>query len=221
MTSAFSDDAKEIRPLLKRLPLRWEGKSCVLEMQDLKYNWRQVEWWAFYFELLCSRHLCPPLVMPGERVGTVKWDAKGRINWDFKAKAIKSDSHSFILNDVEATKASVRKNGEHGVLIALCDVEYNDADRSFQKWRTELQGGKSKYTLAREARTSTSRYRKTLAVLVEVLFVRLDQAALKKLDFMAQGRNSNAKARPKKYLLDLETCGQFVTDRVILGKPLA
>jgi len=219
--SAYSDDAKDIKPLLKRLPLRWEGKPCVLEMQAAKYQWKQVEWWAFYFELLCSRHLSPPLIMPGEREGTMKWDAKGRINWDFKAKAIKSDSHSFILNDVAAMENSVRKHGEHGVLVALCDVEYNDADRTFQMWRTELEGGKSKYTLAREARTPISRYRKTLAVLVEVLFVRFDADALSKLDFMAQGRNSNGKPRPKKYMFDHETCQPFVTDRIVLGKPLA
>jgi len=218
--SGYSDDAKAIKPKLRALPLRWEGKKCVLEMKEAAYHWRQPEWWAFYFELLCKAHLCPPLTMPGDRDGRTGWDAKGRINWDLKAKAIKSDSHSFILNDMSAMKASVARHGEHGVLIALCDVEYNDADRTFQRWRTELQGGKSKYTLEREKRGAPSRYRKTLAVLVEALFVRIDAKALERLDLMAQGRNSNSKPRPKKYMFDLEAHAGLVTDRLRLGMPL-
>lgn len=219
--SGYSDDVTAIKVKLKDIPLRWEGKACVLEMKTEQYHWRQTEWWAFYFELLCKRHLSPPFTMPGDRCGTVLWDAKRSINWDLKAKAIKTDSTSFILNDVSAMDASVKAHGEHGVLIALCDVEYNDANRTFQNWRTELQGGKSKYTLARELRTSASRYRKTLAVLVEVLFVRIDGKALTRMAYMAQGRNSNGKARPRKYMFDLESCADLVTNRVVVGKPLA
>lgn len=217
----YSEDAEKIKENLSLVPLRWEGKACVLEMKDAKYHWRQTEWWAFYFELLCKRHLCPPLTMPGDRSGTVLWDAKRSINWDLKAKAIKTDSSSFILNDVTAMEASVKAYGEHGVLIALCDVEYNDVNRTFQNWRTELQGGKSKYTLDREQRTSASRYRKTLAALVELLFVRIDAKALKRMTYMAQGRNSNGKPRPLKYMFDTETCADLVTDRVVVGKPLS
>lgn len=159
--------------------------------------------------------------MPGDRYGTVRWDARGSINWDLKAKAIKSDSASFILNGVSAMRQSIREHREHGVVIALCDVEYNDATRSFQRWRTALQGGKSLYTLARERRTSHSRYRKTLAVLVELLFVRVDAAALERLSLMAQGRNSNGKPRPRKYMFDLDECADMVTDRLVVGRPLA
>lgn len=59
--------------------------------------------------------------------------------------AIKSDDHKCILNDCGAIDATIKKYGEHGVLIALCDVEYNDVNRTFQKWHSKLKGGLSAY----------------------------------------------------------------------------
>lgn len=217
----FSEDVAAIKPKLKDLPLRWEGKASILDMKQANYYWKMTEWWAFYFELLCKRHLCPPLTMPGEKIGKVQWDAQLSIHWDLKAKAIKSDSQTCILNDEMSTRATVADGGELGLLIALCDVEYNDVDRSFQRWRTELQGGKSKYTLEREQRTSNSRYRKTLAVPVEALFIRLTARALEELSIMAQGRNSNGRPRPKKFMFDLERHAHLIEDRQPLGRPLA
>ena len=146
---------------------------------------------------------------------SVKFDLKRSVNWDLKAKAIKSDKHDAILNDKRATEDSVAAYGEHGVIIALCDVEYNDIDRTFQTWHTELKGGKSKYQLAREARTAVSRYRKTHATLIELLFIRITAENLPLLGTMKQGRNSNAKSRPEKYLLDLEALDNFLVDRLV------
>lgn len=147
--------------------------------------------------------------MPGDRFGNVTFDLKGAINWDLKASAIKTNSHIIILNDKEAMEYSISRNGRHGEIIALCDVEYNDEDRSFQKWHTELKGGKSKYEFEREKRTSISRYRKVRAELVEILLVIVKGENLDNLRVMYQGRNSNGSPRKPKYMLDLEELSDF------------
>jgi len=205
----YKNDLKILKANLINLPKFWEGKSCVLELKDADYNWRQMEWWAFYFEYKARNLLADKFSFPGERYDNVSFDLKGAINWDLKAKAIKSDDHKVILNDKSAMEQSIEKSGYHGEIIALCDVEYNDNDRSFQKWHTELKGGKSNYELAREIRTSVSRYRKTKAELTEIVLLIFKADDLDLLSTMKQGRNSNGSPRPEKYMLDLETIDNF------------
>lgn len=214
MTSAFSEDIAKAKHALATLPRVWDGTKSVLELKEADYNWRQMEWWAFYFEHLCHERLAGVFQIPGERFGTVGFDLKGCVNWDMKAKAIKSDDHKCILNDCSAIDATIAKYGEHGVLIALCDVEYNDVNRTFQQWHSKLKGGLSAYEKERRTRTAVSRYRKTKADLAEVLFLRLDKAAVARLGCMKQGRNSNGKPRPPKYMLDLEDVDGILVDRL-------
>ncbi|MBL8745129.1 MAG: hypothetical protein JNK58_02100 [Phycisphaerae bacterium] len=214
MTPAFSRDVRNAKAALASLPCDWDGRKSVLALKEANYNWRQMEWWAFFFEHLCRQRLSETFEIPGETFGTVRFDLKGGVNWDLKAKAIKSDQHSCILNDRTATDASISKYAEHGVMIALCDVEYNDINRTFQKWHSRLKGGLSAYEKERRARTEVSRYRKTRAVLREVLFLRIDRMAARTLSEMKQGRNSNGKPRPVKYMLDLEEIGDLLVDRI-------
>lgn len=214
MASAFSSDIAKAKAALSNLPRVWDGKKSVLELKAADYNWRQMEWWAFYFEHLCRLRLRDSFEIPGERFGTVGFDLKGCVNWDMKAKAIKSDDHKCILNDCSAINATIAKYGEHGVLIALCDVEYNDVNRTFQKWHSELKGGLSAYERERRKRTEVSRYRKTKAELAELLFLRFDKQSVARLGQMKQGRNSNGKPRPPKYMLDLEEIDDLLVDRI-------
>lgn len=211
----FTDDIHIAKKLLSDFPIHWDGKKCILELKEADYNWAQMEWWAFYFEFICRFHLKGPFQIPGDKFGTVTFDAKRTINWDFKAKAIKSDIHRAILNDTSAMDASLRKYGNNGLIIALCDVEYNDANRSFQIWHQQLKGGKSKYELEREQRTSVSRYRKTRADLQEILFLIVDPQNINDLEIHHQGRNSNGRPRPPKYMLNLETLDAFLVDRIV------
>ncbi len=210
MTPQFNEDLNILKAKLASLKTVWEGKPSVLELKQANYNWKQMEWWAFYFEYLCYKVLLSDFQHPGDHFDSVTFDLRRNVNWDLKAKAIKSDDHRAILNDVRAMKQSIAQNGgEHGVIIALCDVEYNDIDRSFQKWHTELKGDLSTYEIERKARTSISRYRKTKAVLTEILFLRFTCADLELLSTMKQGRNSNGKPRPEKYMIDLENIGNL------------
>lgn len=197
------------KKLLSGLPPFWDGKESILKLKEVDYNWRQMEWWGFYFEYLCRNALTPYFEIPGERFASVSFDAKRSFNWDFKAKAIKSDDHRAILNDCEAMQASIKKYGQHGLILALCDVEYNDNNRSFQKWHEDLKGGKSKYEMERIKRTSVSRYRKVKAELAEIVLVTITVDSLDSFATYKQGRNSNGKPRPEKYMIDLEYIQDF------------
>jgi len=218
MTSAFSKDIANAKAALASLPCDWEGKKAILALKEADYNWRQMEWWAFYFEYLCRERLAKVFQVPGERIGSVRFDLKGCVNWDIKAKAIKSDSHRCILNDRSSTDASIKVHGAHGLMIALCDVEYNDVNRTFQAWHSKLKGGLSAYEKERRTRTPLSRYRKTHAVLTEILFLQLDKKSVSRMGEMKQGRNSNAAPRPRKYMLDLEDIDGLLVDRLSFVK---
>jgi hypothetical protein len=214
-------DVQTAKKLLSRLPTTWNGKKSVLELKEANFNWRQMEWWGFYFEYLCYQKLDGYFFIPGDRYGKVRtacFDLRGSINWDLKAKAIKSDDRRSILNDVDAMNMSIQEYGAHGLIIALCDVEYNDANRSFQNWHQKLKGEKSKYEIAREQRTSVSRYRKTRAELQEILFLVVNSKNLSFLGIHQQGRNSNGKPRPPKYMLDYELIKKFLVDRIVFKK---
>lgn len=210
-------DIELVKPLLSSLPTYWDGKNSILELKESNFNWKQMEWWGFYFEYLCYQRLRNAFSIPGDRYGKTKtacFDLKGSINWDLKAKAIKSDDHRSILNDTKAMNWSVQKYGAHGLVIALCDVEYNDSKRTFQKWHQRLKGGKSKYEINREQRTAVSRYRKTSAILREILFLTVTPKNISALGVHHQGRNSNGKPRPPKYMLDYDTINKFLIDKI-------
>lgn len=205
----FGQSLDEIKQRLKTLPKKWDGRESILELKEADYNWRQMEWWAFYFEYKCWLLLRDICEFPGDRINKVSFDMKYHINFDIKAKAIKSDEHKVILNDTEAMEIAMKKHGFHGEIIALCDVEYNDEDRTFQKWHTELKGGLSDYEKDRIQRTSSSRYRKVRAELCEVLIVILTEKNLTNLDVYKQGRNANGRPRPPKYMINLENINMY------------
>lgn len=211
---SMQDDVSILLRRLKDMPVYWDGKACIQEMKEQNYQWRQMEWWAFYFELKSRNLLDADFEFPGDRVGRVGFDLKRSVNWDLKCKAIKSDEHKAILNDKEAMEASIQKYGEHGVVLALCDVEYNDVDRSFQAWHATLMERPSKYTVERQKRTSNSRYRKTSATLDEILLLRITEDNLQFLSTFKQGRNSNGNPRREKYMLDLEEVDRFLVDTI-------
>ncbi len=75
-------------------------------------------------------------------------------------------------------------------------------------------GSKSDYELGRETRTAVSRYRKTKADLVEILFVVFKEKDLDNLLIMKQGRNSNGSPRKVKYMLDLELVNPYLVKSI-------
>lgn len=203
---------------LAGLAASWDGKESILKLKEANYNWRQMEWWSFYFEYLCFQRLSDQFQIPGDCFGKVKtasFDLKRTINWDIKAKAIKSDDHRSILNDLAAIQQSVEKYGAHGLIVGLCDVEYNDNQRTFQQWHEELKGGKSRYEKERIQRTSISRYRKTRADLREILFLIINKENERFLEIYHQGRNSNGQPRPPKFMLNYEKIDRYLAKQIV------
>ncbi len=214
MSDLLNSDLVILKTKLSVLHVDWEGKASILEMKQHDFQWRQMEWWAFYFELQARKLLSNDFQFPGDKEDNVSFDMKRNLNWDLKAKAIKSDSFQSILNDKAATDKMIARNGSIGLVIALCDVEYNDVNRTFQKWHSELKGGKSNYEKERETRTAVSRYRKTHAKLSEILFLELNEKNITYLDIHRQGRNSNGNPRAIKYLLDFDQVEHFLIDKI-------
>ena len=163
-------EIEKIMAKLTDLPTLWEAKPCILELKEANFNWKQMEWPGFYFEFKVMERLKHFFDIPGDKYNRVMFDLKSDFNWDIKTHAIKSASRkgTVILNDVTAMEKSIENHGYHGEIIGLYKAEYNDEDRSFQKWHTELKGGLSKYEKMRKKRTSVSRLRKTSAVLLEI-----------------------------------------------------
>ena len=192
--------------LYKVLPRKWDGKKSILEMKDSGYkHWKQMEWIGWYFQFLCEKHLKGVIEIPGPKYGKVEFDGFKVIPWDFKAHAINTSSHSIIINDSEAIANGIREFGCVGVILASGEVKYNDEDRSFQKWHTELKGGKSKYEIERIKRGAWSRLRKVEFNLKQIAFIKIDDAVLVNCGSFQEGfRNSNGTPRRKKVLLNLE-----------------
>ena len=200
---------------LGEIPTHWDGKRAVLELKENGHQWRQMEWMGFYFEYLCQKRLeSAGFQIPGKKYGRVEFDSFRGINWDMKASAIKSHSHKIILNDTRAIDESIERHGGHGLILALLDVDYNDADRNFQKWHTELKGGQSQYEKDRIARKAISRYRKTSARVDQVLLLALNSGNREYPDIHKQGRNSDGSPRNLKYMLDIERADCFEVGRM-------
>ena len=198
--------AKEISEGFKNIPLVWDGRKSILEMKESGFpHWKQMEWIGWYFQFLCERFLKDIVEIPGPKFGNVRFDGFLKIPWDFKDHAINTSSHQIIVNDSEATAIGIEKFGSVGLILAMGKVEYNDEQRTFQKWHEALKGGKSKYELERIKRGAWSRLRKTEFNLEQISFIKIDDNVLIKCgSFQRDFRNSNGRPRREKVLLDLE-----------------
>jgi len=198
--------AKEISEGFKNILLVWDGRKSILEMKESGFpHWKQMEWIGWYFQFLCERFLKDIVEIPGPKFGNVRFDGFLKIPWDFKDHAINTSSHQIIVNDSEATAIGIEKFGSVGLILAMGKVEYNDEQRTFQKWYEALKGGKSKYELERIKRGAWSRLRKTEFNLEQISFIKIDDNVLIKCgSFQRDFRNSNGRPRREKVLLDLE-----------------
>ncbi len=213
--SNYQKDVEIAIDALRGMPVNWDARQSILQLKDANFQWRQMEWIGFYFEFLCRDLLKDTdFTIPGHKYRNVEFDCFRSINWDLKASAIKSDNHRIILNDKIAIEESLKKYGCHGVILALLDVDYNDESRSFQLWHTELKGGLSSYERDRIQRNATSRYRKTNAVVKQILLLAINHKNQGCLDIHRQGRNSDGSPRKPKYMLNIEQAHHFEVGRI-------
>jgi hypothetical protein len=208
MNSDYKNDIDILVDKLPSLPKEWNGEYSVLELKDAKFNWRQMEWWAFFLEHKMKEFLSADFSFPGDRYGRVAFDLKRNINWDIKGSVAFNYDENIILNDKLAMDYSITEHGLHGEIIALFEPDFDD-DGAFKEWHSNLKGGKSKYEVERENRTANSRRRKKNVKLVELIFVVLKKDDLDNLGTMNQGRNSNGLPRKPKYMLDLRQIHKF------------
>ena len=216
----FKGIAIELSQLVKDIPTEWDGKACILEMKNCgSRQWRQMEWIGFYFEFLCERvltdkynylfqqHSSPIMAVREDRVsyGNTQFDGFYKIPWDFKAHAINKSTHHVVINDREAIEAAILDHSAVGVIVAIGEAVYNDVNRSFQKWHSELKGGKSKYEMERIQRGARSRLRKTKYSLNQIVFLKIDNAVLEVAGSFQKGfRNADGSSRREKVMIDLE-----------------
>jgi len=203
----FLEISKKIAKILKKnIPKHWDGKIAILEMKNNYFpHWKQMEWIGFYFQFLCLKYLKNVMNFPGKKYGNVEFDAFLEIPWDFKSHAINTSSHQIIVNDSNAILNGINDYGAVGLVLALGKVEYNDEERTFQKWHEELKGGPSDYTLARIKRGAWSRLRKVSFDLQQISFIEITNNTLNKCGtFQENFRNADGSPRRAKVLLNLE-----------------
>lgn len=200
----YHSDIELITKYIVEIETEWDGKQCVLKMKQQDFQWRQMEWWGFYFELVSKQLLEESMQFPGDVYENTVFDLKQNINWDLKASNI--ENSNVILNDLQSMQSSIQEHGFHGEIIGLFEVE-KDLDRSFQAWHTELKGGKSNYEKLKKSKSS--RFRKTKVFLKKVLLVIIDEVNINMLKIMNQGKNSNNKPRKQKYIFDMNKLQLF------------
>lgn len=210
----FNQDISEIKPMLSKISKVWNGKNAILEMKEKNYShWKQMEWMGFYFQFLCENNLHEVMTIPGPNYNNVSFDGVKNIPWDFKAHAINTSSHQVIVNDSEATAQAIKDYGEVGLILALGEVVYNDAKRTFQKWHEKLKGGKSKFEITRIERGAWSRLRKVSFELKQISFIEItDETLIKCGSFQTDFRNSDGSPRKAKVLIDLEKLDKEIID---------
>ncbi|MFQ3574486.1 MAG: hypothetical protein SNJ53_07635 [Thermodesulfovibrionales bacterium] len=206
----FKNIAKEIAEKLENIPKKWYGQNSISEMKNSSYpHWKQMEWIGFYFQFLCEGYLKNFMKIPGPKYGNVNFDGFKNIPWDFKAHAMNTSSHQIIVNDKQAIADGIKDYGAVGLILAVGKVEYNDENRTFQKWHEALKGGISKYEKERIERGAWSRLRKVSFDLQQISFIRItDDTLVNCGSFQKDFRNADGSPRRAKVLLDLEKLGE-------------
>ena len=215
MAIGFKELCKIICPIIKEMPMHWDGKKCILEMKENNgRHWKQMEWIGWYFEYWCNRNLKGVMEMPySKKYGNVSFDGYLKIPWDFKAHVTQSGD-KIIVNDHQAIKKAIKDFGCVGLIIVTGPVVY-DESQEFKKWHDEQKGKITDYVLKNIERGAPSRRRKVSMKISKISFVKIDDDLLEKCgSFQEDFRNSNGKPRRKKVVLDLTKIGKH-TEYVI------
>ena len=211
MAIDFKELCKIICPIIKEMPMHWDGKKCILEMKENNgRHWKQMEWIGWYFEYWCNRNLKGVMEMPySKKYGNVSFDGYLKIPWDFKVHVTQSGD-KIIVNDHQAIKKAIKDFGCVGLIIVTGPVVY-DESQEFKKWHDEQKGKITDYVLKNIERGAPSRRRKVSMKISKISFVKLDDDCLKKYSSIHnQGRNSDGKPREPKVLLDLTKIGKHI-----------
>lgn len=202
----WNTTCKALANELSDIPKHWNGRDAILEMKNSgSRHWKQMEWMGFFFEFLCTKLLRGVMEIPGPRYGHTGFDAFLEVPWDFKAHAMNTSSHDIVVNDQEATFKAIDRYGAVGLVIALGKVDYNDEERTFQRWHDNLKGEKSPYVKMKEREGAWSRLRKQAVHLEQISYIKITRSTLNKAGSFQRGfKNSNGTPRREKVTLNLE-----------------
>ena len=207
MSTAISGQSLA-RILARALPAYWDGKSCISELQQADYNWRQMEWIGWWFEFRAMKELRSHGATLGPTFGSVTFDCALHGIWDFKTHPQKnSDSSYAYLNDEEAVDNCLDSHKHIGWLIAVGRAVYDDTG-DFKLWHDQLKGDESDYVREGRMLGRRSRRRKSAFLLSEIVWVEFRSSealevavrdGVLRRGLQAGQRNSDGSARRPKY----------------------
>lgn len=199
----LADFARDIPPF-------WDGQRAILEMKANSFpQWKQMEWPGFYLEFLSKRLIAPIFGEPSQQFGSTRFDGFLGVPWDLKCKGLFDSSGkastSMYLNDEQATRTALDQFGLILLVVVVGQYIFDDEDQSFYHWHEKLKGEKSAYQLGDPSRRS--RIRKSGFTPSELKLFSFNEQDLEGdsplLSLRSQGKNSNGRPRPRKWLLDL------------------
>jgi hypothetical protein len=213
MPTPKEEAATMISVLMTHVLTQWDGKTCISELHDADYQWRQMEWIGWWFEWKVGTVLREQLGgTEGPTYGNTQFDYRRNHVWDFKAHVSNSSSGTqIVLNDSEAIDLCIAEHSGVGFVIAEGNADYNDENATFKRWHDELKGSTSAYEQQRIARGARSRKRKVAFALTRYLplFLTADLVTQGQRNgwlgyFQGGMRNADGSPRRPKYKLNLK-----------------
>ena len=207
-------EAEEIATILTRtLRPKIDGKQAILELKEVDYQWRQMEWIGWYFEHVVSQLLRKTIGgSKGPQYGRTTFDYFRNYVWDIKAHPILNADGSLnepmVLNDKEAIEKCIEEHSGLGFIVINGHADF-DTSGDFKTWHDALKGGVSRYEKERINRGAKSRTRKIKFTInnLDILFFK-DISVLKNgiekewLSFFQEGmRNADGSPRRSKYAI--------------------
>lgn len=159
--TAADEGAALVETLAEELPGHWDGVDCIRWMREAgSTQWRQMEWFGFYFEerlrdVLNSRYPTPIVGGPRIRYGSTVFDyASPTRVWDAKAHTAltrphpwdgvtptKRASSEMWLNDARAVRACVAEQGLGFLIVdGLAGLDMTGEFRAWHKAFGESDG---------------------------------------------------------------------------------
>lgn len=209
----IKEEIKSFKSALSSLPTSWDAKECILELKEANYTWKQFPWSYFYFEYKLKQALQDLYQFPGDNhYDRLAFNLKSSINWDCIVKSIKYDDPLVTLNYKPAIERSVKEYGYHGVILAMCDIEYHRDKDGFFEWHANLYGGKVEYT-----DNPFNQYISTTAELKEICYIVIAKDQVDVLGYYREQIRGNENYRPTWYVLDVENFGEFFSTKQIFS----
>ena len=182
-----------------------DGKQAILQMKEEGGNWRQMEWIGWYYEYLLDKMNIrnnTPYYSPTGRKVYLDYRIDGILT-DLKTHVLNSNAKDVVLNDRKAIEDAVKTEGIVRILLLKGNAVKDDENRSFQKWHCNL---------ANSNFNPLGRQRKKSFDLTSILLLEINQHNICNLNIMNQGKNSNGKPRPPKFLIKKNDVPLFIKE---------